>query len=396
MDDEPNVLEGLSRMLRPMRKEWDMAFAKSGQEALDMMAKEPFDVIVSDMRMPGMDGATLLTRVTEEYPQTVRFILSGQSDRETIFRSVGSSHQFLAKPCDADVLKNTVDRAFALRDLLSGPAVKGFVSQMLTLPTLPEAYAKLVKELESPDCSISRVGEIVEADVGMTAKILQWVNSAYFGVRQHVLRATQAVSLLGLDTVKSLVLTVGIFSQAAKTNLPRRFHLERLWHHSVAVGAYARTISDCEGTDVKETSEGFTAGILHDVGMLVLASTISTEYDEILRAVQEQDVLLSEAERDHLGATHAEIGAYLLGLWGLPDPIVEALAFHHRPIQCLGRAFSPLTAVHVANCIEYEIHAGNKPKEQPALDLGYLSKLGLQDRLTPWRDVCLAISEEEK
>ena len=360
VDDEPNILAGLKRMLRPMRSEWDMTFAGSGQEALAIMEKQPVDIIVTDMRMPGMDGAAVLNEVMNRYPSTVRFILSGQSDKETILRSVGPAHQFIAKPCEAETLKATVDRASGLRDLLSNDNLTQLVSQMPSLPPRPELYTRLMEELQSPDCSVGAVGRIIESDVGMTAQILHWANSAFFGVRQNVSNPVQATSLLGLDTIRALVLMVGAFAHASESKLPPLFSFEVFCQHSMAVGAYAQAISKSQGVDDKEVNNAFTGGILHDAGRLVLAVNAPADYREVLRRIQEEHVPITQAEQDAFGCTHAAVGAYLLGLWGIPDSVVESVAFHHRPSDCLANAFGPLTAVHVANCLEYEGRPGGE------------------------------------
>lgn len=396
MDDEPNVLDGLRRMLRPMRKEWEIAFTQSGQEALDLMAQEPFDVIVADMRMPDMDGAALLSEVIELYPQTVRFVLSGQSENETILRSVGRTHQFLAKPCDAEVLKASVERALALRDFLHNESLEGLISRIAALPSLPEAYTKLTTELQSPDASISIVGEIIEADVAMTAKILQLVNSAFFGIRRHVSSVTQAVTLLGLDTVRSLVLMVGVFSHASKARLPAGFSLDALWRHSMAVGGYCQAISKAENADKEITSDACTAGLLHDSGILVLAANDTEAYGQILDVVRSKNLSLTKVEQAAFGCTHAQVGAYLLGIWGLPDSIVEAVAFHHYPSQCQARDFGPLTAVHAANVFEHETHGVDGGGLPTTLDIEYLGQCGLGDRSGVWREICLSLSTDNE
>ena len=227
VDDEPNLLKGLSRMLRPLREEWEMLFVGSGSDALAALEKDAFDVVVSDMRMPGMDGAQLLAEVAQRYPQIVRIVLSGHMDKEMIYRSVGRAHQYLAKPCDAARLKSTVARACTIRDSLADKFLKELVAGMKSLPSLPSLYIELVEYLQSPEASIQTVGKIIARDVGMTAKILQLVNSAFFGLSRKVGSPSQAVSLLGLDTIRALVLSVQAFSQFDETNLPG-FHTESL------------------------------------------------------------------------------------------------------------------------------------------------------------------------
>jgi DNA-binding NtrC family response regulator len=198
VDDEPNVLAGLRRSLYSMREEWLMEFAASGPDALAAMERQVFDVVVTDMRMPGMDGAQLLNEVRERFPQTVRMVLSGQCDREAILNSVGPTHQYLSKPCDAEQLRSKIGQAFALRDLLENPVVQKVVSQLKDIPSLPALYQQILEELRSRDPSPAKVGKLIAKDMGMTAKTLQLVNSAFFGLRCHVSNPVQAANLLGL------------------------------------------------------------------------------------------------------------------------------------------------------------------------------------------------------
>ncbi|MBU0595076.1 HDOD domain-containing protein [Candidatus Bipolaricaulota bacterium] len=384
VDDEPNVLQGLKRMLRSMRSEWEMSFCSSGQEALKVLAEAAFDVVVSDMQMPGMDGAQLLATVMERHPQIVRIVLSGHSSKESAVKSAGVAHQFLAKPCDPDKLRHTIEHAFALRGLLKDEGLKQTLSQLKSVPSMPALYEELVEELQHPYASIQRAGEIIEQDAGMSVKVLQMVNSAFFGLPRKVSGPAQAVSLLGADTIKSLVLGISVFSQFKGGDIGG-LTPESIQEHSATVAAMAKQIAVTEkaGKDVVDAS--LMGGFLHDVGKLILAQNLPKQYGEVLASVSQQGIALSGAERKVLGGTHAEVGAYLLGLWGLPEPIVEATAFHHHPRESHGHSFSPLTAVHAANVLVYE---GTPRSTMIELDLDYLSQLGVADRVATWRAAC--------
>jgi HD-like signal output (HDOD) protein len=388
VDDELNVLEGLQRMLRVMRHEWTMAFAQSGQEALDILNGEPFDVVVSDMRMPGMDGAQLLSEVMKRCPQSVRIVLSGQSDREMLLKSVRPAHQYLSKPCDTEVLKSTIVRARALREVLADSSLKATISQLDSLPSLPSVYNEIMEELQSQDPSIKRVAEIIEKDVGMTVKILQLVNSAFFGLFRHVSSPFQAASLLGLDTIKALALSVQIFTQFDQKKLPR-FSLAELQDHYMATGALTRAIAKAENQEQTMVNDSFMAGLLHDLGKLVLAVNFSEKYSQSLLMAQEKNIPLWEAERMTLGTSHAEVGAYLMGLWGLHDTIVEALAFHHCPGKLPGKGFNPSITVHVADALAHEHAAGSQHEFSSRISMEYLAELDMAHRLPVWRQVCL-------
>lgn len=394
VDDEPKILDGLKRLLRPMRNEWSMTFVSGGEEALTTLEQAPFDVVVSDMRMPGMDGAQLMNEVQRRYPQIVRIVLSGHSDREMIYQSIGAAHQYLAKPCEMEHLKATILRACALRELLGNESLRRLVAGMQRIPSQPTLFAEIKKEAESETSSLKSIGAIIAKDMGMTAKVIQLVNSAYFGLNGTVSTAQQAVNLLGLDTIQALVLTVHVFSQFPRVMGGPLFQIDRLWAESLETGALARALAKAENASAREIEQAYTAGLLHDVGVLVLAANVRDQYDAVLRTASEERVPVWEVERREFGATHAEVGAYLLGLWGLEAPIVEAVAFHHCPAEYPGEAFSPLTAVHVANALQQE---GTVPAtgDQPSpIDPVYLEKLHLADRLPQWRDLAGRLQKE--
>ncbi len=386
VDDEVNILRGLQRMLRTMRNQWDMTFATSGREALDILDQEPFDVVISDMRMPGMDGAEFLQEVMQRHSQMVRIVLSGHAEREMVLKSVKVAHQYLAKPCDARTVISTVERACALQEMLTDDRLKRVISKVDSLPSLPSLYTEIVQELRSDNASIGRVGEIISKDIGMTAKILQLVNSAFFGLSRHVSSPAQAVNLLGIETVKTLVLAVQVFSRFDEKKLAG-FSLDALWSHSMSVGTFAKTVVRERKEEQSMADHAFVAGVLHDVGKLILAAN-SDKYGQFVKNAHESGVAVWRAEQSVLGITHAEVGAYLLGIWGLPNPVIEAVAFHHLPQCSMCDHFNALTAVHVADAIENELNDTDEPDPGDRMDLSYLAEIGLADAVPGWRIVC--------
>lgn len=384
VDDQPNVLAALRRMLHGQRDEWEMEFAEGGRAALERLDQSPFDVVVTDMRMPGMDGAQLLTEVMNRHPHTVRIILSGQSDQEGILRSVGPTHQYLSKPCDAETLKSTIARACALRDQIVAAPIKGLVSKITSLPSLPSIYQQLVEELQSQDATPQRVGELISSDVGMTTKVLQLVNSSFFGLPRRVTNPGQAVALLGLNLIKPLVLNVGIFRQFDPQRLGG-LSLERLQDHSLAVATAARRVAKSQGADTNGLDDAMLAGMVHDLGKLVLADSLQDDYGAIIEVANATGTQLSRLEEERIGTSHGPVGAYLLNLWGLPDPIVEAVAFHHRPSVCPVRTFCPLAAVHIADALS---HDADHQDTEARLDERYLAELQLNRGIEQLRDLC--------
>jgi len=392
VDDEPNILSGLKRMLRSMRKEMEFSFAEGGRQAIEIIEEKEIHVIVSDMRMPGMDGATLLTTVQEEYPHIIRIMLTGQADDESVMRTVGVVHQFLAKPSDPDTLKQVLTRACALQELMVHTELKGLVSSLGGLPSLPEVYSQLQEALKDPECAISDVAKIIEQDMAMSAKVLQLVNSAFFGLFKTIESPAHAVNLLGLDTVKTLVLGVGVFSEINPAN-HTSFSAASLWSHSVTTAAFAKKIAQAETGDKAIIDSSFIAGMIHDIGKLLLFSHVQKPFIEAVEMANDTGMALEECEQDIFSATHGDVGGYLIGLWGLTGDVIEAITFHHRLDSYPGTTFSPAIAVHAADVIYYKLHPGQNIGAPPELNEEYLKLAGLDGRLERWTELCKELME---
>ena len=385
VDDDPNLLMGLQRGLRSMRDAWEMEFVDSGEVALEKQAAAAFDVIVSDMRMPGMSGLELLNKVQEQSPQTIRILLTGQADRHSVLNSVATAHQYVSKPYDAHQLRDLLAQTISLSDLLSNSAIKSFVSRLSCLPSLPSLYIGLTNELRSSDPSPGKIGEIIAQDLAMTAKVLQVANSAAHGMRSEITQPEQAVLLLGLDTVQSLVLSVSVF-RSLGPGLDPSFSAEALWERSKLAGVLCRAIARAERVEVSKIGAYLSAGLLHDIGKLMIASVDPAQHHQIVEQVNATGKLTTEVEQDVLGCTHAEIGAYLLGIWGLPVSIVEAVAWHHRPADSAVTDFSPLVAVHVVNGLL--ARSGSASSESDQIDMAFLERTGTRARFEVWEDAC--------
>lgn len=389
VDDEPEFLEGLKRMLRPQKQEWELAFAPSGATALALMAASPFDVIVTDMRMPGMDGIDLLERVQEEHPQVVRIVLSSHTELSTALRLVPVAHQFLAKPCDAHMLRVAVERACHLKALLHDDSIRRTVGAMGDLPSLPRTYHALTLALADPDTSLQKIARIVELDVGISAKILQLVNSAFFGVARSITNIQKAVGYIGFSTLKCLVLSVEVFRVFAPKGSLLGFSLEDLQRHARLTASIASRLPvPSHLVDI-----AIVSGMLHDVGKLIMAWKFPERFVKLMVEARQEKCPLHQVEEREFGFSHAEIGAYLLGLWGLPYAVVEAVALHHAPHRVPHQNFDAASAVYVANLLAQELDSSSPTMGETGLqsDGEYLVSLGVQDDIPQWRAMAAEI-----
>jgi len=385
VDDEPQILTGLRDRLRRQRSKWEMSFVESGQEALDLLATERFDVIVSDMRMPKMDGATLLKRVKDEHPEVVRFVLSGHAELELVLRAVPVAHQFLTKPCEAGLLENVVERACSLQALINDEIVRRTVGRIEKLPSMPRVYSQLMSTLSNEQVTTSDVANILKQDMAMCAKMLQLVNSAFFRLSRSIGKIEEAVAYLGLNTVKQIALAVEVFAKGSAHENLAGLSMEAIQNHSLLAAGIASDMF----AHKQEKENAFIAAMLHDIGKLILVRELPDHVQRVVATMRREGGAMHEVEERLLGVTHAEVGAYLLGIWGLPYPIVEAVANHHAPGRVEQPAFDLLAAVHVADALACEqVNPVISGVEQQSIDMdpAYLDKLGIGGKIAAWRE----------
>lgn len=318
VDDEPRVLEALERMVMELVDDWEIERAIGGEAALAVLASAPFDVIVSDMRMPGMDGAALLREVHVRHPHLTRIVLSGQTEQQSAMRALQVAHQFLSKPCRADVLVSVIQRAEALRALVPSGRLRALAAGVASLPWVSANVATLSTLMRDPSASVVAVSEVIARDPGLAAKLLQFANSSFFSGGQASVDVRTAVGKVGLDTIRS-ALGCGLFAPFVPSADDERVGtLQRDAEEAAAIAA--TMVPDAR------RREAHTAALLCDVGQLFL-----------------------DGGEPGVGETHAAVGAYLLGLWGLPESIVDAVAAHHEVAARSGRDGALAAAVRSAH-----------------------------------------------
>jgi HD-like signal output (HDOD) protein len=380
IDDEQHVLDGIRRMLRPHRKAWQMEFFTEGQTALQAIDKNPCDVVVTDIQMPGIDGIAVLTAVNDKHPDTIRIALSGQTDPHLIYKCIEHSHQYLSKPCDADQLIATIECSCNLHDMLSDDRLKALINRMSSVPTVPNSYKRITEQLCAEEVDIHAIGEIINEDLAISMQILKIANSAYFGLARKISTPLEATVYLGADVIHSLVLANSMFSQFSEET-EKKFNLAAIWESSLKTYAIAKKIARDQTDDALICSYASTSGLVIDIGTLILCSTLPQEMDKLIAQRKHTGIPMWQLETEHLGYSHMEVGAYIASLWGLPNPIIEAIAYHHCPKRSGSTSFSALTAVHIANAIVHS--AANE--ELTSVDPEYIDEVGVSDSISNWR-----------
>jgi HD-like signal output (HDOD) protein len=375
VDDEPAILTGLSRLLRPLRHEIQSEFVGSAAEALQRMSVEPFDIVVSDIRMRGMDGTALLEEVQRKYPHVIRIVLSGHADLSAALRAVPVAHQFLAKPCEAAVLRNVIMRASSLHTLLADRALQALVTGMRDVPARPKTYSELSKLLADPTSTSRDISKLMSRDIAMTANLLKIVNSAFFGLPRRVTSIDAAINYLGTSMLRSLVLSTAVVHTLGPRAIELGYDLELNETHGLMCGNLAAQFFSDKGA----RDDAFAAALLQNIGELLLVADGSEDAVRAIKHAKTQQMPLYEAERELGVVSHAYVGAYLLGAWGLPYSIVEAVAHHHDPTCVPHETFDIIDAVYVSGLL-----ADHYLFERPdSLDLAriHLEKFADESRL---------------
>ncbi len=373
VDDEPNLLAGLRRMLRARRDVWDMEFAEGGEQALAVLAERPADLVVSDMRMPGMDGAQLLAEVRRRSPATSRMILSGHADRASIISAIGPTQQYLAKPCEVDVLVAALERVLAVREIVVDERLRRLLGDVESLPKPSSVFEDLVALAADPDCRIEDVVRVIESDLSSSAEVLRLVNSAFFGLPTRVDTVARAVNLLGLDLIQALAAAGAVF--AAGGPPPAGLDPRRMLDRGLVTATVARRLAVAEGWTVEAVGDVFLAGLLHDIGLLVLAAGNPAAWD-VLRAGEPGDVwAAAERQTEVFGCSATEASAYLLGLWGFPEGVVNAVA--DQPTSSVDASAAPASQL-LTVARRWAADPGDRVDPMPG---GWLTA----DRLDAWR-----------
>jgi HD-like signal output (HDOD) protein/ActR/RegA family two-component response regulator len=391
VDDDELILRSMERVLRRPAADsgWELCFATDGDAALEEMARSPVEVLLADANMAKMSGATLLRKVQERDPAVVRILLSGHTGLDVLRTALPYAHQFLPKPCDGQLLKSTIESACGLRGLLARPEMRQLVGSSNELPSAPRTFIELSNALANPSTSARVVSEIIERDIGISARVLQLVSSAFYGLPRAVTSIGGAVAYLGVEVIKAIVLSVEVSRMFPLTQTIADFSVEALQQHGMRASQFAKRILGHEpGGEVL-----LVAGLLQDTGQLVLAARAASRFGIALSTSASRKQPLYEAETEMFGASHAEIGAYLLGLWGLPPRVVSAVANHLEPQRTGSRVFDAAAALYVANLlvVDPDVPALDEvPPHTIALDLNFLRLVGVAHQLDEWRRLARA------
>ena len=372
VDDEKAILKSLQKLFTGHN--FKLYFAQEGKQALKIMSENDIEMVVSDMRMPQMNGHKLLKEVQMLYPKTIRIILSGSSDEKECYKAVldGSAKIYLLKPMEPMQMLDVIPYLFEFRDMLASKNILDFINKIDQLPAVTDIYTKICVLVEN-GASTAAIASIIEEDPAVSAKILQLINSAFYN--KKIGSVKQAVIYLGLNAIKNMVLSTSIFSYVAANSTS---YFNRLFsNHAILTNKILEF--EYKAFFKKKLPENYmTAGLLHDIGLVILQQHFSDNYMNGFKESSLQGRPFYVAESEMFAVNHQEIGGYLLEWWGIPYPIVESSLYHHNPLDSSTMNRQLVCAVHIA---DYYAWSYLGKKDYVKLDDRVFDSLGLNQEI---------------
>ena len=391
--DSKNTSETVKSLLaQNAGHDWEVDVVTNQKQALQALDTKPYNLLISEIVMPEMDGLDFFKTAKEKHPTIIRIMETANENREFLVKASELAHIVIPSNCEKDSFNEIIKNTMSLQEIIANKDILKKLTSIKSLPSPPEVYNKLVSTLQNEDCSTHQVAEIIKNDIAITAKLLQMINSAFFGMKTHVESPMHAVNLLGIDTVKSIVLTSGIFHTIREKEFAG-FSVDEMYRQSMAVGAATRHLANVFGFRTKDIEDALMAGLLHDIGKLLMITNFKKELADAKKIAQTDNILIGDAIRQIIGISDAELGAHLLSLWNLPLSILEAVAYHNQPSKSAYKEVNTLTAVHLAYGITTDKFKNVRNNEQSFLDIAYIERLGLQNNLPQFKNFCLAASE---
>ncbi len=344
------------------------------------------DAVFLSSSIRGYAELNVLNRMIELKPDLLRFQLGPSiHSNQSITQRLELTHRVFAQPNDIETICTTVKYLLKITQLVKRPAIRQFISNQHQLPAVPGVYLELTHALNSDTTNAKNIASIIQQDPALAAKLIQLVNSSYFGMPREISQIPEAVSILGIRTLRGLALSSRISSTYPPHKRWKYFSFERINQRALLVARLAKDICQQAKVSPGIAEQAFLAGLLQDIGILVMASQNPSDYLKVLQYAVKEKKPLHLAEKKITGLYHGEVGAALMALWNIPPRVVEAILLHPAPHLSTDTDFQPLTAVHVADALIPPVWQHKHTKMNNQLSEAYLEKIGYLSSLHHWK-----------
>ena len=390
VDDQEPLLEVTVLALRCMGRDWDVMGFSDPLAALEAVKATEPNAVLSDYLMPGMEGGKLLEQVRIASPATIRLIMSGYvpMDKLTL---ITSAHQYIAKPFEPGKLRDLILRTFAAQERIVNQGLQVVVTSIRSIPSLPQAHHSLLKELEDNRNASTTIARLIGDDPGLSVKVLQLANSALFGPGYTVTNVVDAVNCLGTEMLSAIVLSQSVFRHYESLK-PGLIDLTKVWSHCWETGCLAQRLCRHKKLPHRIGEEAFLAGLLHEVGRFLLFDNFQDQFQIACHQAHHSKTPLSANLRQVLQTTPAQMSAYVLELWGLPNGVVNSISHLDNPAAEPAPGFNMTSALYAADHLaSQKLPPDTFPLED--WNMSYLESIGCGDEIEDWEN--LAAGREE-
>jgi putative nucleotidyltransferase with HDIG domain len=385
--DQESILESSRQALQDA---WDLQPATSESEAKAQLESSQYQLLLIDKQKISTAESEFLTAVDQISPATPRLQftkLAPTGELEVHFshpRVVSEENQAAAQP---ESFEEQIGHEVLRQTLFSKVGLSNILEKIQKTPTRPGVYFKVVEELTNPEGTIDNIAELVKEDPIVTARILRAVNSTALGLRRRLTDANEAVMMLGGERVRDVILLLEVLS-VIDQNRCIGFSPDDVWNHSIQVAQLARKIMAKETRCQSTRNAAFTAGLLHDVGKVLLAVNLPGRYAKTLILAKKNKTSLVEEEYKEFDTSHAELGTHLLESWELPIRILEAIMWHHSPDHFSSEKLAPRAAVFIANTlVRGDTSPSSTDKSETVSSLEFIQETWGDSNLEIWKDL---------
>jgi len=385
LDQQSELKNSLEKRFQKANNHYEILFTSSEDEVPIILENENIDILICEMSMLKNGGVQFFEDINQKHPDIIRFLFIEDDEQDLALKSMLHINHFIKKPVDANIICRFIDRIVNVRTVLGSEKLLLLSTRVNNLPSLPEVFFQLMEELQTECPSVPKISKLIEHDSSIASRIIQIVNSPAVGLSHRINNIEQAISLLGLIMTKTLVMYAGVNSYL-HTPVHILATAESINNHSFTIGNLAEAISMAETGSYALSQEAKMAGILNNIGYLLLLNNPETQIN-IKNILYAEKQTLFEAERMHTSITHGEIGAYFLGIRGFNESLLEAIAYYYRPNVRPASGFNTLTSLHIANALTPSPLKSIIPCKKLQLDYHYIEKLGLIDRIETWQAI---------
>lgn len=362
---------------------WSVNIADNTKDAVDFVRGNDIDVIICDDEVADSKGLDVISSCSHERPGVLSFLRKSNSPTKEESIALSEKKVFvLPENLEEEGIYSHISRRVLLKSLSENLNLLSVIRKMKKMPTIPQLYHQITRELRKEDGSIEFVAGLISKEPSMATRILKAVNSPAYVLGYEITEVVHALLFLGKEATQAQILADSVFNSYPNQSVAG-LNLQEVWKHSINVSAIARRISMSIDSNKKSAEIACTAGVVHDLGKVLMATNLPDHYQQAVNYAKEERVPLVQAEEKVFGTNHAQVAASLMGLWSIPFRILNSVAYHHNPTGTMKKPPTSAMALYIADGFE---NAKSKNVLGQNIDENIIEDWGFTDQFEDWAE----------